>query len=367
MNSQCLGTRVSSMLRASILGALFAGSALAAENQDPQVAKILQAERSFDRRFRSVRTEYRKKTDYREAEGQSPSAMRSRDTSFRATWQDDWYRWEMTDVLKMIDGKSKVLTHICGYDGHWTRVNSQGSVGNVSDQRMPVYPAQKPRMLAAPEFGELCLADVLELRKTNPPSPAISEITRITTRLGKPVQVNDVACVSLRSEFYSGDKAVGIYHFALAPDRNFIVARTQRFAPGNDAHPESSHEVVEWSELSDGVWAPKKVLGDYYTLGASSDGAAAHVVPFANEETTVEFVNLKEAFDPSYFADVALPSKGTVYQVRGGAVVGEDQPGFEPPAQRRRIWSGWYVIAVVNVAWVVAIAIYIARKRLRLQ
>jgi len=215
--------------------------------------------------YRDVEVKYVFRTEYATPTEADPAkAIRAIEMTYHAVWQGARYHCVIDAQSVKVNTTSTTLRSILAFDGTTTRSNVQNQVGNVNDARVPGYPFQPPHLIGMFWFGELSIPDILLLpqpaRHYLPPFKDVESVKATHVGTGN---VGDVACQRMRIQLVGLEGVLlATYEFWIAPTRNYLVARTEKYAGPQGDKRISRHEVVEWKEFESGIWTPKQVAGE---------------------------------------------------------------------------------------------------------
>src|SRR5579864_3197172 len=109
------------------------------------------------------------------------------------------YYNEERSVLEMMDGSHRELISEIGYDGEVTRINEQGTLGNINYSRVLPVTFFPPNRLGYTELNEYELADFIEF---SPPLSTGSHFLTIRSLLLGTDRWNGHECVKVQCDDY---------------------------------------------------------------------------------------------------------------------------------------------------------------------
>lgn len=277
----------------------------------------------------------------------------------QTSWQGELYHCQYEESVSFRNGNVRRLLSYYGYDGTTTRLNENGAIGNVSDARVGAYPWCAPHLFGFPEFGEVTPSDLAACNARKRAVAALDRIASVRAKVLNESLVGSVTCTCIELLTLDDKGApIGRINVFLAPSRNWLPARTERFMGKKGSEllniPVSEFEVVEWREPQPKVWVPSKVVGKNYNGGVLANNATLELKRIAFD------VNHGKEF----FSNVTMPSAGIVYHIKGGQIVRSERlngKGVEPPKTRPR-WPLWATIATVTLLAIVGLVVRYVRR-----
>lgn len=272
--------------------------------------------------------------------------------------QDAFYFAEGSGNGVASSGKVMDSVSTRGYDGEYTRV-SYGNVFNFVHGRSHEYDSVLPHNLLAGSgmFAPLSLwlKGGENMRKHPGAQLGWNKVENTATC----ISVEDLhgkKCYKIKTECYSFDKGkigslVGVKYLWLPVERNLIPMKYQWYKSYRLDHPSQEGEVLDYLQLSEGIWYPRSIKKTYYDVWNSKDIPAPvdHT-----EEYTIESVNLDPKYPVEFFSDIHPKAGQVFYEVKDGKPIKSFVYGAVEKRQTRTYWT----FAAVLVAGIFAVALY---------
>jgi hypothetical protein len=234
----------------------------------------------------------------------------------QATWQGEMYYCKLVETTVNQLGKRKTYTSEFAYDGKQTLANDKDQIGNVRDNRMPVYPWIPPHLAGCPGFGDVTPADLAEFNPKARATPRLQQIdaTRLTNIAFEEQQ--GLRCARFDIHLRKIDTIEPVLYLRVwaSVERNYIPVRSEMIVAGETIQ---EAEVLEWFELLPGLWTPKRAQTKTFRSGKLTSTGVIEISRAA----------VGEEQDLSHFQNVRMPTKGPIYYIENGKIVAEVDPG----------------------------------------
>lgn len=265
-------------------------------------------------------------------------------------YQGDRLFFKDEDMQHRVDGESKLIDTIQGYDGKETRQVEQRDIANIHDDRYEDPRLIRPHtLLLGPEMHVVFPLSTL-LRGTEAirtsAGAKLFERTEVRSRvLGREV-VGGLDCYKVLVETATHQSTrtyEGGLRLWLARDRNLLPVKLEKL----EKLPTVMARVDELREVGPGVWLPARASVTHYNAALSKKAGRLVLA----HETHYELVEarLHPNYPDSFFRDVPIPDGMTVYELRGGKIVKSYIQGGEKGKQSGRLWRWLVPVGLVGL------------------
>jgi hypothetical protein len=150
----------------------------------------------------------------------------------------------------------------------------------------------------------------------------------------------------------------------LAEERNLIPVKETRYEyRGSKRRLESLALVTSWTEVSNGLWFPKRIVDNFYDTWGPDHGAPTL---FWRRVYAIESIRLDPDYPISFFRDIEFPAGTPVYEIVDGEIVRSYVQGREQAsvgASGRRWLAPLALAALAVIGLAVAAVWFYARRR----
>lgn len=273
------------------------------------------------------------------------SVVRTTTDRWRLVSKAPRYYLHWTEEYVFADGREDASDPSeIAFDGSTTRLNDRNEVGNVRDDRLVIFPCVPPHLFGLPIYGEIPIVDLVDGKRLGRGEfpEKIRDIERGEAVLTSVPPVDGLDCIGLEARLYHRSGLVK-WRIWVSPDRNYLPIRSEQFEEEN-AEARAVCRTADWKEVEPGIWIPFSATAEFFLEGKK----------LAADHYEVKSYTVRPSVDASLFSDVAEPTHGPLYTLKGGKIV--STKGAPAEAQTRPVrWWGWAMGAsVVGVALLVA-------------
>jgi len=349
---------------------LLAAMTPGARSAGPELETLIRHMRQNEMLYRNIEYDYRKEYSWL-----LPQATKGTVVALwervHAVFQDGLYYASVQEASRFPDGHTEVRRSLYAFDGSSTRVNAQGLVGNIWEEWRRPSGWLTPTHVGYPEALGYAVSDMLE--RTEEVRDRY-KLPQKCTVLGFD-KLQGLRCIKLRVEQFdagSGRKPALHYVMWIAPERNWMVLRTERWQHFTNADPAPwfIYEASDWRQIAAGIWAPFKGSVIQHSADDLKSGTVSvemrAVASFGN-------IELNPHYDIDLFRNIEMPKNGQIWLIKAGKPILLRSPVAQPaqariqlePAKktRSRIFIAVATLLGVAASLVVVVALWAARRR----
>jgi hypothetical protein len=293
--------------------------------------------------------------------------IRVMERRYRAIWQGSlFYGEEFTEITRY-DGSRDSLRSELGFDGELARGNGQGQYGSIYDSGVTCGDMIPAHRLGMGNDGEFRLSEQLTLAPSLRAQPAFDSVDRCELSLLEPADCHGVRCIRIRALFSVPENRAVPREFVywVAPERNYLVAKTEDYMRHWHPVTQTVVEVEEWLQVSPGVWCPKRAREVVYRSYEKNRPLLDLVQVYE-----VKSVNLKPNYGLEQFRNIVMPENVPIYEIRSGQLAdkymlvnGRKVRFADSPASPLKISWHWLVWGSVVVSAAILTVWYAWRRR----
>jgi len=285
--------------------------------------------------------------------------------------QGEYFRFERAGYSRKSESTYS-SDRIHSFDGSFSRILEQNSIGNINHSRLTDGKAIFPHMmlLRPTSYSSVPLSVFLsghEAIRAHPDGVLSDGITLQVVYDGE-CKIMDLNCHKVVvTLFTDSNKVSSRYEIWLAESRNYLPVKRLLFNPrfSNDI-PHAEGIVSKFHEISEGVWFPfdaKVVKYNKFTIQREGKQELLWTRRYL-----VESVELDPTYNRDYFTDVNFPDGTSMYEVKDGEIIkswmqGAPETGNPETGNHTVKSNSWWILAL-NLFFIFLLAvILIIRKR----
>jgi hypothetical protein len=266
-----------------------------------------------------------------------PIHLNSFDRRAWVVYQGDRLFFQDEDEQRRVDGQSKLIDTIQGYDGQITRQVEQRDIANIHDGRYEDPRLLRPHTLILGLgtnviFPLSTLMRGSEAIQASAGSQLFKGVEVRSQVLGREV-VDGLDCYKVAIDLVHRKPDKTTWLLWLARDRNLLPLKLESL-------PALAARVEKLREIGPGVWLPSRASMTYFNPALSRKAGQ----PVVDNETHYELVEarLHPNYPDRFFRDIPIPDGMTVYELRGGKIVRSYIQGGGVGARGGRL--GWWLV-----------------------
>ena len=301
------------------------GSALASADQ---LTDVIDAVRANELLFSDIDLTYRmvleqpQQLTITSLDGQEMLYARNSDSAIHLVMQSGKIRGDRTGKKDLSNGEQATTARTIAYDGTTTRLVEQEAFGNIQDSKATDELWQLPHMWLLARTYMVSLSAYLSgheaARAENASSVSPGWEKRISCVGNDTVAGLSCVCLVVESVHSESQQIWCIEKLWLARDRNFFPCRSECYMHKDSvSFPASVSEVLEWQQLDDTIWFPKRVVREKYSNESVKAGGRELAW---SEVTEVSAVSLTPDYPDEYFA-FTFPTGLTVYRLSSSSEI----------------------------------------------
>jgi len=281
----------------------------------------------------------------------------------RYVGQGSLFRLDVEGSALLETGSERTLDEIRAFDGEYTKILGQRSIGNV---------------VHGPKRGRVIRPHTLFFYTGIGPRRRLSEFLRgegrstdlqIRLAFKGTDRLGTLDCYVI--EAVAAFRDTGTVHDRLViwvvPERDYIPAKYLWFlARWSSELANSEGKVLEWTEIEPGYWFPKRAVVVKYNPFVLKRERRQQVS--WQREYIVEKVSLNPKYPLSFFQDVEFPEGTPVYEIVDGEIVrswvqGRERAGAGAGAAGRSWLAPLALAALTLIGLAVGAVWYLSRRR----
>jgi len=238
--------------------------------------------------------------------------------------QGEYFRIERAGYSKTSESTNS-RDRIHSFDGNFSRILEQNSIGNINHGKLTDRTAILPHMilLRSTSYSSVPLSVFLSGHKAirSHPDGMISNGKTLQVMYDGEYKIKDLNCHKvIVTSFTASKKISSRYEIWLAESRNYLPVKRLFFRPkySNDI-PEAEGIVSKFHEISEGVWFPfdaKIVKYNQFTI--QREGKQE---PRWTQRYLVKSVKLDPTYNRDFFTNVNFPDGTSMYEVKDGKII----------------------------------------------
>jgi len=261
---------------------------------------------------------------------------------------------------------------IHSFDGSFSRILEQNSIGNINHSRLTDGKAILPHMmlLRPTSYSSVPLSVFLSGHEAirSHPDGMISDGKILQVMYDGEYKIKDLNCHKVIVTSFTDSNIISSRReIWLAENRNYLPVKQLFFRPkySNDI-PVAEGIVNEFREISEGVWFPfdaKVVKYNQFTLQREGKQELRWTHRYL-----VESAELDPTYNRDYFTNVNFPDGTSMYEVKDGEIIkswmqGAPETGNHEAGNHTVKSNNWWILAL-NLFFIFLLAvILIIRKR----